>query len=79
MVREAKITERIDLEDDDHFIWIRLWEDNEARGEWSIEIGGNDQSSSSPTRFPRYGSRDLLFKRIVNAVRAEWERDRRGS
>lgn len=77
MAREAKITERIDLGDDDHFVWITLWENNEAPWEWSIEIGGNDRSS--PTRFPRYGSRDLLVKRIVNGVRAEWERDRRGS
>ena len=77
MVREAKITERIDLGDDDHFIWIRLWENNEAGGEWSIEIEGSDESS--PAQFPRYGSRDLLVKRIANAVRAEWERDRRGS
>ena len=40
MVREAKITERIDLGDDDHFIWIRLWENNEAGGSGASRLRG---------------------------------------
>lgn len=75
MVREAKVVKRLELDDDDHLIWIRLWENNEAPWDWSIEIEGSDQSS--PTRFPRYGHRRPLVERIARAVLAEWDRDQR--
>lgn len=76
MVREAKVVKRLELDDDDHLIWIRLWENNEAPWEWSIEIEGSDQSS--PTRFPRYSHRRPLVERIARDVCAEGEENQRG-